>query len=123
MEFYKTPEDLSELPNADLIICKDVLQHLPNEYIFKFLKILPKYKYALITNDGFKHPSFNRDINPGEWRSIDLRKSPFNLSAKNVYTRPGDLHINFVLKGLKTPRFQWYFTERKYTLLWENPHR
>ena len=30
VEFMVTPEDPSRLPDAELLICKDILQHLPN---------------------------------------------------------------------------------------------
>jgi len=39
------------IPDADLLICKDVLQHMPNQAVQEFVaNILPKFKCALITN-------------------------------------------------------------------------
>ncbi|NGX59354.1 MAG: Trans-aconitate 2-methyltransferase [Chlamydiae bacterium] len=40
-----------DLPKADLLICKDVLQHLPNADIQDFLKKISKFKHCLLTND------------------------------------------------------------------------
>jgi 2-polyprenyl-3-methyl-5-hydroxy-6-metoxy-1,4-benzoquinol methylase len=41
-----------ELPQVDLIICKDVLQHLCNKDVASVLvKIIKSSKFALITND------------------------------------------------------------------------
>ncbi len=77
----------SELPDADLLICKDVLQHLSNEDVIRFLARLGKYKYCLITNDvkGNTFTSANRDISRGEHRPIDLIAPPFNLEAKIAF--------------------------------------
>jgi hypothetical protein len=61
-----------------LLICKDVLQHLPNEIIHKFLTILPKFKFALLTNDSSLFTK-NPDIEAGSWRLLNLKKYPFNL--------------------------------------------
>lgn len=77
-----------DLPQADLLICKDVLQHLPN---FEAIKILStavkKYKYMLITNDFVpSNAAFNVDIKAGEVRFIRLDKSPFNLSAPIIFS-------------------------------------
>jgi hypothetical protein len=39
-----------ELPDGELIIIKDVLQHWSNNTILSFIPKIKKYKYALITN-------------------------------------------------------------------------
>lgn len=75
--------DFSLLPSADLLLCKDVLQHLPNAKIQEFIDNLHKFKFALITNDIGK--SVNVDIVMG-CRSIDLRQEPFNLHCELVFT-------------------------------------
>lgn len=71
----------SELFKADMIIIKDVLQHLPNQSIKYFIeKILPNFKYALITNDYSDDVILrNSDIAKGQARPVDLTYSPFNL--------------------------------------------
>lgn len=77
-----------ELPPADLLIVKDVLMHLPNQVVLDFLPNLKKYKYALITNctNPINPNDVNKDIQPGDFRYIDLRMSPFNLESSLVYT-------------------------------------
>jgi len=90
-------DDVTEcdLPQADLVIIKDVLQHWPNETVQKFLTRLKKYKYVLITNtievqDTGKQPAapaihpINTDIQLGEGRPLDLAKPPFNLSCQEM---------------------------------------
>jgi len=76
------------LPKADLLICKDVLQHLPNEDIASFIKKLRGFKYCLITNDVDPETlsSTNPQIRPGELRCLDLTQPPFSLSGIKVLT-------------------------------------
>ena len=74
--------DISEeLPAADLLISKDVLQHLSNTLVLKFIKNnvkKGKYKWVLLTND---RGSGNPDIQPGGYRMIDLAAAPFDVSG------------------------------------------
>lgn len=68
-----------ELPAADLLLCKDVLEHLPSDMILKFISSNLKkgrYKWAIITNDRGRD---NHDIKPGEHRLIDLTVAPFTV--------------------------------------------
>lgn len=81
-----------DLPAADLLVCKDVLQHLPNEDISRFIRQFSKYKHCLITNDVDRSSltSMNSNIRYGEYRPIDLRKPPFNLKGKSYIYISGD---------------------------------
>ena len=73
---------------GDMIIAKDVLQHLPNQNIQYFIDhILPHFKYALITNDY--STTNNEDILEGQYRSIDLAAPPFNLTNLQVILEYG----------------------------------
>ena len=40
-----------EPPPADLLICKEVLQHLPNAAVHRALSLLGRYRLALLVND------------------------------------------------------------------------
>jgi len=104
IQFLEADGTQIELPEADLLICKDVLQHLPLEDIHRFLKQLPKYKYALIVNDvdPSTHSSENREIVAGEYRALDLTAVPFYLSGEKV--------LSYVC----------FHGEVKVTLLWIN---
>jgi SAM-dependent methyltransferase len=77
-----------DLPQADLLVCKDVLQHLSNDQITRFLKQLPKFKYCLITNDIYPQHTItqNEDIICGEYRPLDLTVPPFNIAGVKVLT-------------------------------------
>ena len=45
--------DISQdvLPSAEMVICKDVLQHLPNDQVLIFLTQLSNFKFVVICND------------------------------------------------------------------------
>ena len=92
----------SQLLKGDMIIVKDVLQHLPNESIKYFIdNILPNFKYALITNDYSDDVMHrNSDIAKGQARPVDLTYPPFNL--KNMQA----------ILQYKTPSF--IFCKRSY---------
>jgi hypothetical protein len=76
-----------ELPKADLLLAKDVLQHWSNQSIAAFLPVLARYRFALITNDvNPRGPTANIDIEDGGYRYLDLRLPPFQLSATEVYS-------------------------------------
>jgi SAM-dependent methyltransferase len=75
-----------DLPQADLLICKHVLQHLTNDDIQRFIPQLKKYKYCLMTNEVYPHSltSDNPDIEVGGGHKIDLRKAPFFVKGTPV---------------------------------------
>lgn len=78
---FQVGDITEDLPAADLLISKDVLQHLSNELIHKFIKNnlrKGKYKWVILTND---RSSENRDISNGEYRMIDLAASPFEVKG------------------------------------------
>lgn len=88
--FYQI-KDLKELHAGDLLIVKDVVQHWPSDDIRYFIgNILPKYKFALITNCYYSanpdlNTNFNKDIEMGGFRPVDLTLPPFNLkNAENI---------------------------------------
>ncbi len=77
----------TDLPKADLLICKEVLQHLPHKDIKDFLSQINKYKYCLITNDVDEdtQTSKNNEIPAAHYRTLDITKPPFNIkNAKRV---------------------------------------
>jgi SAM-dependent methyltransferase len=89
-----------ELPEADLILLKDVLQHWSHSAIGTFLPRLRNYRYSLITNSS-RVGSFpvNSSIEDGGFSPIDLFVSPVSelirrsgLEVREVlsYTAFGD---------------------------------
>ena len=74
-----------ELPKVDLIICKDVLQHLCNKDVVTILvKIITSSKFSLITNDFKPENTENKDIDNGDYRCLDLTLSPFYLDVVTI---------------------------------------
>ena len=88
VEFMVTPEDPADLPGAELLVCKDVLQHLPNADVHWFLdNVVPRFSMSLIVNDAayYQH-ELNREIRAGEWRPLDVRAAPFGARAVVITT-------------------------------------
>jgi SAM-dependent methyltransferase len=78
---FEVGDITEDLPSADLLISKDVLQHLSNELVHKFIKNnlrKGKYKWVILTND---RSSENRDISTGKYRKIDLTAPPFEVKG------------------------------------------
>lgn len=68
--------------SADLILCKDLLQHLSKTSIFHILNI-KNYKYALYTNDYAEVN--NSDVEDGNYSPIDLSKEPYNVTGEYIF--------------------------------------
>ena len=78
---FQVGDITEELPAADLLISKDVLQHLSNDLIHKFIRNnlqKGKYKWVILTND---RSSDNQDIPTGKYRGIDLTAPPFEVKG------------------------------------------
>jgi SAM-dependent methyltransferase len=81
------------IPEADLLIIKDVLQHLSNQEISRIIQaLIPRFKFTLITNcvppirtSFHRSGMFNRDIQTGDFRFLDLRRPPFNCKAELLF--------------------------------------
>lgn len=76
-------------PAADLVLCKDVLQHWPNADIMALLPRLRGYRYVLITNSA-NGVRTNEDIEAGGFRSLDLAGPPFGWPVRPVLRWLGD---------------------------------
>ena len=72
-----------ELPPADLLIMKDVLQHWSNAEVAGFLPRLGAYPFALVTNTTNRVDA-NRDCETGGYRYLDLTRPPFKVVATVV---------------------------------------
>jgi len=106
--------DPAELPVADLLIVKDVLQHLSDAIVHRALMHFPRFKYVLATNCvNPRGATVHRDIEDGDFRYLDLRLPPFELQAAEVYS----FHPRGTLKERLLNRPSW----RKKVLLVESP--
>jgi hypothetical protein len=86
---------VDDLPNVDLMICRDCLFHFPNDEIHTFFEnfIKSDIKYIFTTthyNGGppCLAPFENKDIQVGEYRHLDLFSEPFNLPEDVLYRTP-----------------------------------
>jgi hypothetical protein len=80
-----------DLPPADLVILKDVLQHWPNDVIKRFLPRLGAFPHVLITNDNYECKRLNGepDENYGYFRPLALLEPPFELRRATTVFRFG----------------------------------
>ncbi len=89
IQFFQADIVETDLPPADLLISKHVLQHLPNADVKKFLaRQLPRYKYVLLT-DGVDRRTFtapNVDIPAGSYRPLDPTQPPFDIPGIKALT-------------------------------------
>ena len=102
-DFIVIDPETYNIPCVDLILCKDVLQHLPNNEIRSLIaKMQAKAKYVLFVNDGPKGDEpCNVDIDRGGWRRIDLHG--FGVSGRVVFDLVGapDAKIAFLWSSAK----------------------
>jgi len=72
-------QDTTEIPWADLILCKDVFQHLPNADVMQLLERLKsRCRWLIATNDDYPSDNLNGVIQAGGWRAVRLDLDPFN---------------------------------------------
>ncbi len=65
--------------SADLLICKDVLQHLPTDDVLHYLAMFKEqFSYILIVNAIQPEDNLNGDIERGGYRPLRLDLPPFN---------------------------------------------
>lgn len=86
VKFTRYEGDFNQLPSADLLIAKDVLQHLSYLNIERFIPHMKRFSHCLITNCVNPHgPTVNKNILDGEFRYLDMRLSPFYVDAREVF--------------------------------------
>lgn len=85
LQFAVAEFNTIEIPEADLILCKDVLQHWNTFEVKVWLERLlgarDMFRYALLTNCAYGE-TLNKDTLSGEWRAIDLTAPPFSVGEK-----------------------------------------
>ncbi len=104
VRFHIADARTDHLPDADLLLAKDVLQHWPTVEIQAFLaQVLSRYRYVLLTNDvasaHWPEP-VNEDMVLGGWRTLDLEANPF--------FRPAAWRLDYDVRGEWTKRVLLY---------------
>ena len=102
-----------DIPEADIIIIKDVLQHLSNESVKLILsKSLAKGKILIVTNDILKQSLRSRFGPFKVWRNLD-EMGKLNQDIKDGGSRPIDITIPpFCIKAVESIRFNTFFSEK-----------
>jgi hypothetical protein len=70
---------LGELPQVDLIFCRDCLVHFSFEDIHQSLSNFKKSGSRYLLTTSYTDRGVNREIQTGGWRPINLQKPPFNF--------------------------------------------
>ncbi|EDP72394.1 hypothetical protein FBALC1_14872 [Flavobacteriales bacterium ALC-1] len=90
LEFKCLDISKDELPKADCIVLRQVLQHLSNEEIQHILNKISQYKYLILTehipNGNFeanKDKIASQGIRLKQNSGVDLLEEPFNLNVKS----------------------------------------
>lgn len=68
-----------ELPQSDIILCRDCLVHFPFKKIVAALRNFKRSKSSYLLTTTFPQRDENRDILTGHWRPINLELSPFDF--------------------------------------------
>ncbi len=68
-----------DVPPCDLLLCKDVMQHVSNAHVQAILERSAVASLAVFTNDY--HPA-NDDCVNGSTRPLDITAPPFSFAAK-----------------------------------------
>jgi hypothetical protein len=67
------------LPNVDLVFCRDCLVHLSFEDAMRALGNVKRSGSNYLLTTTYVDRQSNRDIRTGDWRTLNLRLPPFNL--------------------------------------------
>jgi SAM-dependent methyltransferase len=115
IEFRESPADANDVPAADLLLIKDVFQHVSNAKVRSYVEVFPKFKYVLVTNCIQKSRHLmNTDIEDGGFRPVDLRLPPFSQPMASV--------LEFGSKRIFNPwRFEITTPGVKEVFLWIHP--
>jgi hypothetical protein len=74
-----------ELAPADLLISKDVLQHLPTADVLHYLALFKeRFSYMLILNAAAPEENLNGPIEYGDYRPLRLDLPPFNETVEVI---------------------------------------
>ncbi|WP_186755688.1 class I SAM-dependent methyltransferase [Echinicola salinicaeni] len=68
-----------EIPNADLVICRDCLVHFSYADIENFIRGLRNSRTKYLLTTSFSNRLENNDIITGDWRPLNLMIAPFNF--------------------------------------------
>ena len=68
-----------ELPEVDMVFCRDCLVHLSFDNIISVIRNFKKSGSTYLLTTTFPNIKKNKNIITGDWRPINLEQSPFNF--------------------------------------------
>lgn len=80
-EFLQLDLIQDDLPQVDLVFCRDCLVHLSFANIFRAFASLRRSGSRYLLTTTFTAQSENADIIDGDWRVLNLERPPFNLPS------------------------------------------
>jgi hypothetical protein len=102
-----------ELPDSDLLLCRDALIHFSYKDIWRVIANITRAKIEFIATTTFPDTNANQDQSTGiPWRHINLESSPFNFPQPLIklvddYNRPDQILAFWRIAEL--PKKQWKF--------------
>ena len=114
---FNTLNKYQDIPSYDLLICKDVMQHLNIKENKKIIKeVFPKFKYILSTNcvsptsifgdflykviGKYDTKKINKDILNGDSTLFNITRAPYNQKAQKVLRFKGKkIELNHLIKN------------------------
>ena len=70
-----------ELPDADVLLCRDCLVHLSYANIGRVLENIGRSNIRFILMTAFPGRGDNKDVEDGDWRPLDFEAAPFSFPA------------------------------------------
>ena len=67
------------MTEADLILCRDCLGHLPLHDVFRALRQFQQSESRYLLTTTFPGKRTNRDLDAGEWQPLNLEAPPFSF--------------------------------------------
>jgi hypothetical protein len=67
------------LPDADVLLCRDCLVHLSYANIRAVLRNVERSKIRYVLMTSFPGRGDNRDVEDGDWRTLDFEAPPFSF--------------------------------------------
>ena len=78
-EFMNLDITKDDLPQVDLILCRDCLVHLPFKHIFAAIHNFKKSRSEYLLTTTFTELEKNKDIVTGRWRPLNFQLPPFGF--------------------------------------------
>lgn len=89
-EFIDIDVTTMPVPAVDLILCRDLLVHLPTAECRKVLAAFIDSGSTYLLTTTYLHQPENGDIKPGKWRPVNLQVAPFFFPEPLELIEDGD---------------------------------